>query len=200
MRMLFAVALGAAFLPLAACNKPAATGAAPAQTAAATAPAAPAAGPLTPETLPHRKPGLWRQTMAMEGMNRELPSTEFCTDAASETKMSLMGQQMSKDHCDTPQFSRNLDGSITFTSSCDTGAGKATSKGTLSGDFNSSYKMEIETDMGGGPSAARGPRKMTMTATWIGPCEPGQKGGDMILPGGQKINMLDRAPAAAGGN
>jgi hypothetical protein len=29
----------------------------------------------------------------------------------------------------------------------------------------------------------------------VGPCAAGQKGGDMILPGGRTINMLDRAAA-----
>ncbi len=182
---------GAAVLSLASCNKAAPAGGAAVQTASA-APAAPAGPtPLTPDSLPHRKPGLWRQTMDMEGMPKNLPATEFCTDAASEAKMSLMGQQMSRGHCQSGQFTRNVDGSISFSSSCDLGPeGKTTSSGTITGDYNSSYKVTIDATHTGGPSpAADGEHKMTMTATWVGPCVPGQKGGDIILPGGRTVNL-----------
>ena len=30
-----------------------------------------------------------------------------------------------------------------------------------------------------------------MTATWLGPCKAGQRGGDVILPNGAKENVLD---------
>jgi hypothetical protein len=36
-----------------------------------------------------------------------------------------------------------------------------------------------------------GPINMTITAKWLGPCEAGQKPGDLILPGGMKINLRD---------
>jgi hypothetical protein len=32
---------------------------------------------------------------------------------------------------------------------------------------------------------------MTMTATWLGPCAADQRPGDMIMPGGMKMNILD---------
>jgi hypothetical protein len=32
---------------------------------------------------------------------------------------------------------------------------------------------------------------ITMQATWRGPCKPGQKGGDVEMPGGIKLNVLD---------
>jgi hypothetical protein len=31
---------------------------------------------------------------------------------------------------------------------------------------------------------------MTQTATWMGPCSAGMQPGDMIMPGGMKINAL----------
>jgi hypothetical protein len=178
----------AALLSLAGCQKPAAPAAGPAPQAAS-APTAPASGPIALESLPHRKAGLWRQTMTLEGAPQGLPASEFCIDSASEAKMSMLGQQMSKDHCQTPQFTRNLDGSITFSSSCDFGDGhKTNSTGTISGDYNSSYQVAIDAASAGGP--ASGEHRMTMTATWEGPCKPGQTGGDIILPGGRTMNMI----------
>jgi hypothetical protein len=183
---------GAALLSIAACNKQTSAPVGAAQAASATAaPAAAAAGRITADALPHRKAGLWRQTMVMEGVNQAMPAVEMCVDAVSETKMALLGQQMNKEHCKPPQLSRNLDGSISFTGDCDFGAGGRTqTKGTMSGDFNSSYKTVLEsTHVGsaGGPGGAD--RRMTITATWVGACAPGQKGGDVIMPGGQKMNF-----------
>jgi hypothetical protein len=121
-----------------------------------------------------------------------MPATEFCIDAASEAKMSMMGQQMSKNRCQAPRFNRNLDGSLSFVTACDfEGGGRTTSKGTISGDYNSSYKVAIDTTTTGGPAGMdQGGRKMTITATREGPCAPDQKGGDIILPGGRKMNVL----------
>jgi Protein of unknown function (DUF3617) len=190
---------GVAVLSVAACNKPAPAGGGSAQASGAPASgapasgaqatAAPAAGPISIDSLPHRRAGLWRQTMTMEGVQQALPETRLCTDAASEAKMSLMGQQMNREHCQTAQFTRNLDGSISYSSTCDFGAGgKTTSSGTLSGDFNSSFKVVINSSRSGG--AAAGDHRMTITSTWLGPCQPGQKPGDVIMPDGRTINTL----------
>ncbi len=35
---------------------------------------------------------------------------------------------------------------------------------------------------------------MTITSTWTGPCAPGQRGGDLIMANGQKINLTDQNP------
>jgi hypothetical protein len=32
---------------------------------------------------------------------------------------------------------------------------------------------------------------MTINAKWLGPCKPGQKPGDIVMPGGMKINPQD---------
>jgi hypothetical protein len=195
MRLLIAAGLaGAAIASLAACNK------APQASSGATAPpsavtATPSAGPLAAQDMPHRKAGLWRTTVALEGMAQTMPATETCVDAASEAKMSMLGQQMGRQHCQVPQISRSLDGSIRFDSSCDLGpAGRSVSSGTITGDFNTSYKMVIETTTTGGPSGPRnGANKMTVAATWVGPCAADQRGGDVIM-GGRKFNLSDSKP------
>lgn len=195
MRVLIVAGLaGTALVALAACSKPASTTGA---TAGPPAASAPASGPVALQDLPHRKAGLWRQTMSLEGMDRTMPATEACTDAASEAKLSLLGQHKSKDLCQTQSFSRNLDGSISFGTTCDQGAhGKTVSNGTISGDFNSGYKIAMDSTTTGSPTPqANGEHKMTITATWVGACKPGQRGGDLILPNGRTINLTDPAPS-----
>jgi Protein of unknown function (DUF3617) len=186
-----AVLAGVALVALAACNKPEPANAA----AASTVPSATtASGPLTAGQMPHRKPGLWRQVMTMDGASPSGPGMQLCIDEASEAKMSAFAQRMpGAGHCPPTQFTRNLDGTVTFSESCDTGAnGKASTTGVIRGDFNSGYTETMDTQYSGSTVAQlNGAHKMIITATWLGPCAPGQKGGDLVLANGMKRNILD---------
>ena len=179
---------GAAIASLAACSKPA-----PGVTATG---AAPAARPLALQDMPHRKAGLWRQTMHIEGVNQTLPAIEACSDEASETKLNLLGQHKSKDLCPTQDFSRDPDGTIHFSVRCDLGPhGQTASTGAISGDFGSHYRIAMDSKTTGAPVAQMNvERKMVIDATWIGPCAPGQKGGDMIMADGRTVNLIEDQP------
>lgn len=185
MRKLVLISLAGAAALLAACGKPAATTQATAS-----------ASPLAVQDMPRRKAGLWRQTVALEGSDKAMPALEACSDAASEAKLNLLGQHRNKDLCQSQSFSRNSDGSIAFNVACDMGSrGKTVSTGVISGDFNSSYKIAMESKTTGAPvPQLNAERKMTITATWIGACPAGEKGGDMILANGSKINLTDPSP------
>jgi hypothetical protein len=193
MRLHIAAGLtGLALVSLAACGKPApgAAGSAP----ATGAPAAP--GPISVSQFPQRKPGLWQQTIAMDGPATG-PGMKLCVDATSDAKMQTFAQHMPGATCSPPQMTRNLDGSINVAETCDMGAsGKSTSTGVIKGDFNSSYTVTMDTQMSGSPVAQmNGDHKMTITATWTGPCTPGQRGGDMVMPDGATRNVLDSEAA-----
>jgi hypothetical protein len=199
MRILFAASLaGVAMVSLAACNKPAASAAGGDSSAVAANAAAPA-GPLSADQIPHRKPGLWKQSISMDGGPEGPGAMQLCVDAASEAKTSIAAQHIPGATCTTPQFTRNLDGSITITNACDMGAnGKSQTTGTIKGDFNSSYTATMATTMTGGPVASmNGAHTMVLTGTYVGPCAPGEVGGDMIMADGTKMNALANMPAAA---
>jgi hypothetical protein len=186
--MVMAGLAGLAAVSLAACNK---AGSASGGASSASAGAAPAAsGPLTPDHIPHRKPGLWKQTMAMDGQPPGPGGMQICVDDASEARTSVAAQHIPGAHCTPPQFSRNLDGSVSFTDSCDMGAnGKEQSTGVLKGDFSSGYTVTVNYTMSGTPIASmNGAHTMVMTGVWTGPCAPGQVGGDIILANGMKIH------------
>jgi hypothetical protein len=148
--------------------------------------------------LPHRKAGLWRQTMRLQGSDRQFPAIESCSDAASEAKLTLLGQHRDQTLCQSQSFRRNTDGSIAFEVACDLGPrGKTVSSGTISGDFHSAYKIDMASKTTSAPAAQlNGERKMTITSTWIGACAPGQRGGDMVLADGRRINLTDPSPGA----
>jgi hypothetical protein len=186
MRIVSAAGLTAvALVSLAACSK-----SAPA--AGGSSAVANAAGPLSINQIPHRKPGLWSQTISMDG-GAVGGATQLCVDAASEAQMSLAAAQSTPGaQCAAPQFNRNLDGSLSFTAACDMGAnGKIQTTGVIKGDFNSGYTSTMSSSTSGSPEAAmNGTHTMLITATWTGPCAPGQVGGDMVLANGMKMNVL----------
>ncbi|HEX5377983.1 MAG TPA: DUF3617 family protein [Phenylobacterium sp.] len=185
------LALSAAALALGGCSKPAGEKAAQApdagQAASATTPAkAPAAGP---PAMPTRKPGLWKQTVSTSGMEQV---SSICLDKEVESKLAVWGAGASKDICQQSAVTP-APGGWAFTSSCDMGSGgKVSSKGRVTGDFNTSYRVESESvTEGAGAPQMNGPHKMTLTATWQGPCPADMKPGDMALANGMKINMMD---------
>ena len=162
--------------------------------ASATVSASAPSGALNAQQIPHRAPGLWRQTISMDGAPANGPGMQLCVDQTSEARMSLAAQQIPGAKCAQPRFSRDPDGTITFASRCDMGKnGSAQTSGTIKGDFNSHYTANMDTTYAGSPvPAMNGKHAMVITATRVGPCAPGERGGDVILPNGTKHNLLDR--------
>jgi hypothetical protein len=188
--LLSAVALAG----LAGCGKKSEQAAAPsAESPAAQAPATASVPAVT--APPKRKPGLWEQTISMSEMTQK---SSICIDAAVEQAMGWWGQQATKDMCPKQSITRALDGSWRIQSECNMGSGGTTvTNGVATGDFGSNYRMEAETvTTGASAPQMNGSHKMTLTAAWKGPCPAGMKPGDMQLPGGMKINMLEMAKAS----
>ena len=143
-----------------------------------------------PMTPPPRKPGLWTQTVTTAEMKQ---STKICLDASTEQKMKLWGAQAGKSDCSQQSMTPHLGGGWDFHSVCNMGqSGTVTSDGTARGDFNSHYTVEVTSTTTGGPMPqANGVHKISIEATWQGPCPADMKPGDMEMPGGMKINMND---------
>jgi len=150
--------------------------------------------PAVSDELPQRKAGLWEIKMMMGG--RELPfrNIQQCTDAETDASMSAnLGGVMGSD-CAKPRIS-NSGGTITVDSTCKIGAGTTSTRAVITGDFNSAYTIAV-TPMpaAGAATAGSGTQPpMTMQAKWIGPCLEGQRPGDIIMPGGIKLNIRSLA-------
>ena len=128
--------------------------------------------------LPHHKPGLWQNDIVVAGNHA---TNQQCFDDASEVKM----MAISKQHCTEHHVTHNANGSWTTTGVCQFVPGRTqTSRSEISGDFNS--KLTIVSQ-----STASTTAQATMTATWLGPCKPDQRGGDVITSSGAKVNMID---------
>jgi len=131
---------------------------------------------------PHQRPGLWLNDMSQAGRHF---SMKACVDAASEARTSVFSASVRKGNkCRNSQLTHNLDGSWTSVSTCEFQPGVTrTSRADIRGDFNSKYTVTLRSP----PTA---PPEMTMTATYLGACGPGQKGGDIVMSDGRVINPM----------
>jgi hypothetical protein len=85
---------------------------------------------------------------------------------------------------------------ITIDSTCTTPRGTVTSHVVLTGSFDSAYTMTVTSQGTGIPN---GGHTTTVSVKWLGPCAADQKPGDMILPNGMKVNILDMQKRGAPG-
>jgi hypothetical protein len=66
-----------------------------------------------------------------------------------------------------------------------------TSHSEITGDFNSAYTVKTTSRSDGGPAATKGDHETMIQAKWLGACKPDQKPGDIVMPGGLKMNLKD---------
>jgi len=192
---------GFAVMGLVACSKTGSTtsgSAAPAQAPAA----ASNSGPVTLSSMPHRKDGLWEQSMTTAEGGPSF-STRICTDSTVEARLGVAGQRLDRSKCANYSVNRQLNGDYVFSSTCNLGGagGTVTSNGVMHSDGDSAYHMDLDSKTTGSSIAQMNvERKMTLEGKWLGPCPPGQKPGDMMI-NGMKVNILSGSsggPAAGG--
>ena len=141
--------------------------------------------------VPKRKPGLWKQTMLVEGAD-VLQTVKLCIDEASDPKLAWWGQQGFKQACSKNEINRQPDGSWKFSSVCEGAGVKTTNDGAAVGDFSSRYQLRAESTTTGAPiPQLNGSRTITIDAEWMGECPAGMSPGDLELPNGQRMNMLE---------
>lgn len=188
--------ISAVVLGLAGCQKNGVAAAA----GPAAAPAAETAA--TPGDAPHRRAGLWEQSISHNGTPLPIASTRICVDEAMESKGSFAsmnsGDSGVASPCGRPTITRGPDGGYSFTHSCRSGGITTLTKGTITGDLQNSYTIQIDTVTSGAPiAAANGHHVVEMSGKWLGPCPAGMSGGDVQLGNGMQIKGGKLAGAAA---
>jgi hypothetical protein len=174
MRLLMAaILLGAVALPLSACDREATDEA-----------------QKVVET-PKRKPGMWKQVTGIQGIGG-IPAVHICLDEATDKKLAWWGQQGVRGGCAENDISKNADGTWSFDSICESPDGvKTTTRGVATGDFDTSYRIDAESTTVGAPNAEmNGTHHVIIDATWVGDCPNGVTPGDMQLPDGTLVNLV----------
>ncbi|HEU4805450.1 MAG TPA: DUF3617 family protein [Nitrobacter sp.] len=148
-----------------------------------------AAPALAEVQFPLRKAGLWDITMDHGGAGMPRMTVQQCTSQAVDREFTSEFVPSAKQNCSKADFRKTAAGYV-MDSVCTMAGATVTSHAETSGDFDSAYTVTITARSEGGRLGTRD-SKVTMAAKWTGPCKDGQKPGDVVMPGGFKMNMRD---------
>jgi hypothetical protein len=109
---------------------------------------------------------------------------QMCVDQASDSLMQERARE--KVNCLVTDVSRDA-GKVTIHSVCKLDGTTATTDAIITGDFDSTYRKDMQIRYNP-PQRGRSEMKMTQEARWLGPCKPGQKPGDVMVPRMPPVN------------
>ena len=139
--------------------------------------------------MPLRKPGLWEMKLVRPGSPLPEMTMQHCTDETTDKEMSTTFSPMSKEVCSKRDIQQTATGYVSD-SVCSVGGASMTSHSDIIGDFNSAYTIKMTAHSDRGVAGIRD-STMTIEAKWLGACKPDQKPGDIVMPGGLKMNIHD---------
>jgi hypothetical protein len=148
-----------------------------------------AAATANAEDLPIRKAGLWELKVVRVGSALPDMTMQHCTDETTDKDMNNMVSPMAKQICSKQDVQKTATGYISD-SVCSLGGGSLTSHSEIVGDFSSAYSVTTVSHADKGPANLRD-STTKIEAKWLGDCKPGQKPGDIVMPGGFKLNVKD---------
>jgi hypothetical protein len=128
--------------------------------------------------------------MQREGGGMPAMAMQHCTDPSIDKEMRTNFGNLQQS-CSKNETVKTATGYVTD-SVCNFSGMTSTSHAEVSGDFNSAYTVKVKSHTEGGPVGARD-STMTIDAKWVGACKPDQKPGDVVMPGGIKMNVKDLA-------
>ena len=139
--------------------------------------------------LPVRKAGLWEMKVLSGGSTPEM-TMQQCTDETTDKDMSTAMSPVAKEMCSKQDIQKTATGYLSD-SVCGIAGMTIKSKAEINGDFNSAYTVKSTSHTEGGMGGAPRDTTSTIEAKWIGACKSDQKPGDIMMPGGMKINVKD---------
>jgi hypothetical protein len=140
--------------------------------------------------LPVRKAGLWEMKVLHAGSTAPDMTMQQCTDESTDKDMSTSFSPMAKDICSKQDIQKTATGYVTD-SVCGMAGMTIKSRGEIVGDFNSAYTVKSTSRTEGAPAGVPKDSTTTIEAKWLGACKADQKPGDIIMPGGMKMNIKD---------
>lgn len=145
------------------------------------------------DNLPSRKPGLWE--LSLQTDSQPPVTMNQCIDANTDASMQKAGRGVMAGSCSKEVMRREGAGYVSE-SVCSMGGSTITSRGVVTGDFNSEVKMVIDAQYAP-PLMGMAKAKTTVTQRWKSACPAGWKPGDMEMPGMNKRININDIPAMA---
>jgi hypothetical protein len=140
--------------------------------------------------LPVRKAGLWEMKVVRAGSPVPDMTMQHCTDETTDKMMSDTVSPMGKEMCSKQDIQKTATGYVSD-SVCGVAGMSITSHAEIIGDFNSGYTVKSTSHSERGPAGVPRDSTTTIEAKWLGACKPDQKAGDIMMPGGMKMNIKD---------
>jgi len=151
--------------------------------------------------LPARKSGLWEVRVRKDDLAgprqgpqaSRAPATVLqCTSPEAEPAM-LLAVVPGQEDCSAPRVAsrRGAGRERTYDVStvCYVHDNRVNARITLSGDLQSAYRGTFDVQYARTPQHDTGP--MVFEGRWLGACQAGQRPGDMVLPNGVTVNVVD---------
>jgi hypothetical protein len=144
--------------------------------------------------LPKRKSGLWEIRIS----NPAAKGGQVMQQCIDETTDDLIKNNMAKtvkQSCSKNEMRREGDKWVAE-SICKFDGSTAKTRAVFTGKFDSAYKADIKSTYEP-PLGAMRESSAVIDAKWLGSCRPGQKPGDISIPGMPNINMneMKRGPS-----
>lgn len=140
------------------------------------------------QDFPKLKPGLWQMTTTSARRDGHAPQpTSMCLDDSVQQDMFRMSTGLMMGMCSKHDI-KVAGSKLTAAATCDLGGTKMQSRAVMTLSGNTAYRTEAHATF---DPPMMGTRESTTVTEGrhVGACKPGQRPGDMILPGGQAVNI-----------
>jgi hypothetical protein len=152
--------------------------------------------PAVAQDFPKLAPGLWEMDREIDtppppGAPRSPAAsrTTMCLDESVQRDMVAMALGTMEGQCSRHDFKR-AGNRLTGDFVCTIGGSTMRSKSTMVFDADTAYSTRIDTTYDP-PFMGQTKSSMSMRARKVGPCKPGQRPGDVVMPNGHTMNMRD---------
>jgi hypothetical protein len=140
--------------------------------------------------FPKRKEGLW-ELKAVGLQATGMPATQFCVgEKTDQFDHALDRIAAIKGSCKFGSFKRAGEAWLAE-SVCKEGKRVVTSRSIASGDFEAFYRIDTNVNYEPPLGGVKREDKDALEGRYLGPCLPGQKAGDSVVPGMGTLNMHD---------
>jgi hypothetical protein len=147
-----------------------------------------AAAAAAADEFPKLKAGLWQINMTSgKGEGRPARVSTMCLDDSVQREMYRMSTGMAAGMCSKHEL-KVTGNKVTTLANCDLGITKMESQAVMTLSGNTAYHTEARATFDPPLNGAR-EQSTVIDGKHIGACKPGQRPGDMTLPGGQTVNV-----------
>jgi hypothetical protein len=141
------------------------------------------------DAFPRRQEGLWEvRSVGSDAVG--MPAALYCVGEQTDTADSHLDRSAgARGSCSLGRFVQAGDAWVAE-SICREGRTTVTKRAIASGDFETEYRIDTLVTQTIGTGVRREDRE-AVVARRIGPCEDGQRPGDLVIPGMGTLNMED---------